>query len=602
VDVHHSRRLLSSAVAVTLLSGLLLGHAPARADAPGTVTGDAQLVHQAVTVLASAGLPPASTDTESPADYQYPVDRFIPSRSAALTSQDHLPSPSATAVSVGTAGFDGVSQRDQQLADGGHNRTAPTADLALCVGNGFVLEGVRYALRVFDTHGTALSRTVALGPLFGDGHEVVSRQPLVWGPLHSAPRCLFDQVSGRFLVTAKRFHVDPATGRYDRSTAIELAVSRTGDPRGAWDVYSLDTTADGNHGSPALPGCPCYPELPNIGADAHGLFIGTSLVTIDSLEGSGTKALAGTRLFALSRQRLMSLSATRAVSLTLPAPDDRSTPSPVNPQPAIVPPGGSYDESSGGTEYFVADCLLNGKVFLLALSNTRSLDDPQPQLVLALTQVGTEPTYDPPLGTEQADGPRPLASWIQQQQGGAEPPLEMLLSGPRCEQLYWAAGRLWTSNMTAVKPPHGPVRSGIAWLQLVPSVSAGAVTATIANQGYVVVDDENATYGALAVDRTGRGVLVFALAGPGRYPSAAYASIDESGTGSAVIVAQGTSPYDTFAGYQYFGSSDRLANWGLYSGAQTVGDGDFWIGVQYVGRAPRSQLTNWGTRLAEVQP
>jgi hypothetical protein len=559
--------------------------------------------YQATTVLASAGDPAATgvADNGPPsADLDIRGDSLY--HAVENGAENAVPQVGATPVLVRPAGFDGVSYLDQRSADGGHNRPATNPDQALCVGNGFVLQGVNNALRVYDLTGSPLTGAVALGPFFGDGHEIISRHPLVLGGLHSDPRCVFDPDTGRFFVTALRYHKDPATGNLIGTASVELAVSQTGDPRGAWDVYVLDSTSDGANGSPAVSGCPCLGDFPVIGTDANGIYITTTLWSDQYLNAGQQGGDVAERFMAISKARLVHGTASTAVMLTLPRTDP-SAPFPANVDPATIPPGGAYDTADGGTEYLTAACGNTlgtiDEMFLFALTNTSSLDRDSPSLSLSQQFVGTEQTFfNAPFG--QREGYRPLADWIQLQTGGAEPPLEIVDPGPECSQLSYADGRLWTARSTEVKLPTGTVRNGLAWFQIVPTVAAGQVSGQVVNQGYVGIDRNNTVDGSIAVDRTGHGVIAFGIYGPDYYPSAAYVPIDEHGTGSAVIVGQGQVPLDNYDGYAYFGSSSRDARYGDYAAAVATGDGDFWIAQEYMPNIPRTRINNWGTRIAEV--
>src|SRR5262249_17299152 len=79
-------------------------------------------------------------------------DEEIPhsSLSAARVPSDHVPTPAGNAIAgsnPGFSGFNGVSHRDQRLADGGNQFSLEPPDQGLCVGNGFVLEPINTALR-----------------------------------------------------------------------------------------------------------------------------------------------------------------------------------------------------------------------------------------------------------------------------------------------------------------------------------------------------------------------------------------------------------------------------------------------------------------------
>ena len=50
--------------------------------------------------------------------------------------------------------FNGLNHREQRLANNGNQFSLEPPDQGLCVGNGFVMESINDALRVYDTAGT----------------------------------------------------------------------------------------------------------------------------------------------------------------------------------------------------------------------------------------------------------------------------------------------------------------------------------------------------------------------------------------------------------------------------------------------------------------
>ena len=599
-EVKYSTRLAALAgsaalIAMTLAPVALATGARASTGAQaapaGWTTSLIAVNRQGGSVLATAGLPAAATVPDAP---PAPHDAGAFFHGVDNGTQAHLPTPTAAAVSLTPVGFDGLSQLDQARADGGHQRAIGAPDQALCVGNGYVLEGVNNALRVFGTDGAALTDPIALAPFFGDGHEIVSTSPLVLGALHTDPRCLFDPDTGRFFVTDLRYHRDPQTLAVTGPYAVELAVSQGGDPRAGWSLYTIDTTADGSDGSTALSGCPCLGDQPELGADANGIYVTT---TEYAHPDSSNETIAGERWFAMSKARLVTGSITRAVSFSLAFAG--TFPFPVNTEPAIIPTGGDYDSDNGGTEYLTSDCGSVDQLFVFALTNTSSLDSEAPQLALSSRLVQTEHTTTA-AAFGQPDGARPLASWIQQQTGGNIPPVEYLDSGSPCGNTVYADHRLWTTRVTDVKPENGPVRAGIAWFQLLPTVTDGEVSATVAKQGYLAPNRNNAILGSFAVDSNGHGVLAFSVYGPDYYPSVAYAPVDETGVGNVVIVAAGSRSLDDYDGYAYFGATNRVARFGDYSAAVTTGDGDYWIAGEYQPDTARTLMASWATHLAHL--
>jgi hypothetical protein len=124
---------------------------------------------------------------------------------------------------------------------------------------------------------------------------------------------------------------------------------------------------------------------------------------------------------------------------------------------------------------------------------------------------------------------------------------------------------------------------------------------------------------AIAMTKSGRGVMGITLAGPDHYPSAAYVAIDEDGGFGSVQVAEpGKGPQDGFSGYNAFAASGKARpRWGDYGAAATDGN-TIWVANEYIAQtctlaeyttAPfgscggtRATLGNWGTRVTQVKP
>ncbi|HEV8055927.1 MAG TPA: hypothetical protein VGP51_05525, partial [Nocardioidaceae bacterium] len=56
--------------------------------------------------------------------------------------------------------FEGLNAADSRYANDGNQFTNEPPDQALCVGNGFTMEGVNTAIAVFDRTGAQLAPTV----------------------------------------------------------------------------------------------------------------------------------------------------------------------------------------------------------------------------------------------------------------------------------------------------------------------------------------------------------------------------------------------------------------------------------------------------------
>jgi hypothetical protein len=157
-------------------------------------------------------------------------------------------------------------------------------------------------------------------------------------------------------------------------------------------------------------------------------------------------------------------------------------------------------------------------------------------------------------------------------------------------------------------------RIGVAYFALRPSVSSSSYSASLENQGYVAVANANLTYPSVAVAPNGHGVIGFTLAGPGYYPSAAYATFGPGHAPTSVeIGGAGVGPYD---GDSATGDGGYRPRWGDYTYSVAAPNGTVWVGVEYVNQRcqfaefsadstcgnTRSFYANWGTRIMHVRP
>ncbi len=607
------------AIVLALALGSLISALPSRsigaAAASSTTTSIARLIPTGTTTLGgqngNAGSITEGTTNEIRT--LNIVDRLIPHSglSAARVPSDHVPMPAGNALASanpGFSGFNGLSHRDQRFAGTGHFTNTQFSleppDQALCAGNGFVLETVNTALQVYNAStGAPVSGTLQpINQFFHLAPEIIRSSPPVFGDFTGDPKCYYDAPTNRWFLTVIQLDINSSTGVPSGRTHIELAVSQTGDSTGTWNLFSLDTTDDGNNGTPSHANCPCLGDQPLIGADASGFYVSTNEF---SLFGS---AFNGAQIYAMSKTALAAGTLPTVVQINageLPTPDAGGIWFSI--QPATTPPGGAYVPN---TEYFLSALdfsgTLDNRIAVWALTNTSSLSSATPAVGLTNLVLASE-VYGQPPDAQQQPGPMPLASiFIPQLLGGKTPPTEKLellaANDDRMNQVVFANGRLWAGVNTVVKTPNGPTRVGTAYFIVTPSLSSGSLEATMANQGYVAVNQENVLFPSIGVNSAGKGVMTFTLVGPDFFPSAAYASIDAvNGAGAVHIAGPGAGPEDGFTGYGFFGGS-RTARWGDYSAAVADAAGAIWLGVEYIPNAPRSVLANWGTFVSHVTP
>jgi|AMFO01.1.fsa_nt_gi hypothetical protein len=492
----------------------------------------------------------------------------------------HVPRPATAAVMKappGVLGFDGLTVLEQGLASG---FAVEPPDQALAVGQGFVLEGVNLAIRVYEAAtGAPLTPAVDLNTFFG----------LSADDFTSDPKAYYDDQTQRWFVTI--LQIDP------NFTAAHtmVAVSDTNDPAGSYTIYSVDAT------DAATPGCPCFGDQPLIGADANGFYINTNQFSLI------TGRFVGTEIFALDKAALV------AGAPTVNEQDFLLTSSvfPVfySLQPATVPPGGVFETAQGGTEYLMGSLddfnTLTDQIVVMALTNTGSLsttpDLTLHRVILPSQVYGPTPAAEQPLvPVAQYDPVLPLAALLRSLGFNAHEEL-VDTNDDRMAQVVFADGHLFGALGTVVQTANGPPHAGIAWFAVSPGFDGGGrLTAAMANQGYLAVNGQSLTYPSIGMNAAGQGIMAFTLVGPGFDPSAAYAPIDVNGTGAVHVLAPGVAPDDGFSGYEPWGF--RVGRWGDYSAAVADETGAIWVATEYIPAKPRATFANWGTRISVITP
>jgi len=504
------------------------------------------------------------------------------------------PADSAIAGAVSGAGFEGLTHRDQRLASNGNQFSSEPPDQGLAVGNGYVLEAVNTALRVRGTDGSA-GPTVALNAFFGLP-VAIDRTTGRFGPFTTDPRAYFDVDTQRWFVTMLEIDQDPVSGAFGPHSEVMIAVSVTGDPTGAWRIFSIDVT--NVTGTPDHTDCPCFGDQPLIGADSHGFYVTTNEFPLFA------NGFNGAQVYAMSKTKL-------AIGITPPVVHFSGLPLAEGPaytlQPAITAQGGPHATANNGTEYFLSALDFNGtldnRIAVWALTNTASLENAVPSVALQSAVLDSQ-VYGQPPDVQQKPGPTPLADAIKAGafgKAGAQALPLITANDDRMQQVTWADGKLWSSLNTVVKPKNGTVQSGAAYFVVAPSVSSGKLSGSIVKQGYVSVSGLGILFPSVGVNKNGKGVMSFSIAGTSMYPSVAYVPIDAKGTGAITIVAPGAGPDDGFSGYPILGG-DRAGRWGDYSAAVADVNGTIWFANEYIPNAPRTSLANWGTFIGRVAP
>jgi hypothetical protein len=512
-----------------------------------------------------------------------------------------IPNPRGRSVvdsSSKVFGFSGLTHLDQRIAGTGVYTNTQFSleppDQALCVGGGFVVEAVNNAIAVYDTAGNLLTGPEALSQFWGLTPEI-DRVTGITGQFISDPKCAYDKDTERWFVT--ELMQDTGTAGTGRNFNL-IAVSKTSDPRGGFLVLSYDVTNDGVNGTPNHPGCPCFGDQPLLGFDDFGVY--------QSTNEFGATTFNGAQVYAIPKRGLVAAASHGDFSHLYLVSFDASQ--------GLVPYGGlSYsiqpavsfgdmddqDSSGRGVEFFLSALqfgappyqLLDNRIAVWAMGNTRSLETLSPNLTLALNVIPSE-TYGQPNPAQQKPGPTPLGTSLGES-------LQFInTNDDRMNQVVYSGGLLYSGVNTLIGDGS---RTGIAWFGVKPKFNHGNVSGRVVRQGYVAVDGESVIFPSLAFANGDDGIVGFTLVGPDYFPSAAYMKVGDDNSNSAVhIAADGAAPDDGFSGYVFY-SGGNVARWGDYSAAVSDGN-NVWFATEYIPNAPRSPLADWGTFVTKVRP
>jgi hypothetical protein len=544
--------------------------------------------------------------------------------------------------------FEGLNHRDQRLANGGNQFSLEPPDQALCVGSGYVVEATNSVIRVFSTGGAPLTGVQDLNTFF-NYPAAIDRTTGEFGPFVIDPVCYFDPENRRFVVAITTLHQTLAGELTGRNT-IDLAVTNSNDPTGAWTIYSVPAQNDGSEGTPdhgctldgSTPG-PCFQDYPHIGGDRNGVYVSTNEY---DLFGPGYNAA---QVFAYSKKQLAAHPASINVTLVENLSVEGTPGWTVWP---AISNRGDYDNAKGGSEYFLSTIAGDGsetgnptgtarKIGLWALTNTSSLDSSAPALAITSRLINSQTYVFPPL-SDQKRGPIPLGECINDTTMAtpfgpgcwqflflpeAEPAHDEVESTPdsldsRMQQVWYRDGTLWAANGTAVEV-RDELKAGIAWYAVDVRINgAGKVVGHVKKQGYLALKDNNLTMPAIAMAPNGKGAIAFSILGEDYFPSAGYVTIDANGSvGPIHVAAEGLGPADGFTSYKAFVGDPPRTRWGDYGAAVTDGS-TLWIASEWIAQrctlrqyanpptfagfgscgGTRTALGNWSTRVSKLTP
>jgi hypothetical protein len=515
------------------------------------------------------------------------------------TNPGVAPSTNIALVNPGFSGFEGLNLTDQTNAGtgiyAGTQGILEPPDQGLCAGHGFVVEAVNLALAVYDENGKTLAGPVAFNQFFGLPPEL-SQDGTTSGDFLSDPKCIYDWTADRWYVSILQIDVNPQTGALARNAHTLIARSRTGDPTGAWDAFSLDSTNDGTNGTPSHPRCPCLGDQPLLGFDENAIFITTNEFPI---RGPGFN---GAQVYAIGKA---AFDGNGTVALFDNLALEEGTAYSI--QPASTPPGGKFDRGGQGTEYFTSSLEFTGglddRVAVWAMTGTASLNAKKAQVDFGYTVLKSLVYGIPPPAT-QKDGPTPLRDLLNSIEGAGTEPLEMTdTNDDRMQQSVYTDHTLWSTIGTIVRPQGDTAdRAGIYWFKVNVDAAgmSGRIKANITQQGYLARVGTYLSYPTVAVNARGKGAIAFSIGGDAFYPSTGYAVLDDGGVGQIHVAGAGQVPQDGFTGYFFFGG-EGVTRWGDYGAAVAAEDGSIWMASEFTSARPRYIYGNWGTFVSNVK-
>src|SRR5690242_756457 len=544
--------------------------------------------------------------------------------------------------------FEGLNHYQQRYSRGGNQFSVEPPDQGMCVGNGYVVEAVNDVLNVYSTAtgASALPDNTATNIVSGFPRNVnhavdlnsfygyppaINRSTGVRGEFVTDPSCIYDAQTQRFFVVVLTLDPKvpgPCQGVFSCVNHLDLAVSKTNDPTGGWNIYKIDVTTDGTNTGGVNPG-PYLGDYPHIGADANGIYLTTNAYPWH------TNGFSGAQIYALSKAQLAAGDSNVTVqhidtSGMVNAPSEAGSTQPgFTLWPAQSPGTSQFNLANNGTEYFLssnaadeaqnpvtgnAGSRTSTQLIAWTLTNTASLNTASPAVslsnkILTVGRYGVPPKQQQPGSGTAPDTAAPQGHCLNDEAtqtiagtgcwkllvgaaahaAGAEVVASPDSNDTRMQQVTYANGKLWGSLDTALNPDGGSQRAGVAWYIVNPA------TPKVTLSGYLGATGHDFTYPAIGVTASGRGVMAFTDTGDGTYPSAAYAPIDAiAGVGAwnDVPGGLGAAVDDGFSGYKQQNAPNPIrSRWGDY-GAAAVDGNSVWIASEYI--AHTCGYTEWG--------
>jgi len=436
-----------------------------------------------------------------------------------VTSQPTTPSPSPL------ASFDGLDD----------NLTVIPPDTMGAVGPNHLLVTLNQGLQVQNRSGAVLSSV---------------SWSTFWSPVFSGfafdPRAAYDPVANRFIVTM-------GGNAFSSSSSVLIAVTKTSDPTGGWNVYRED--ADPQHLA--------WADYPRVGFNANWIVMQANMWQVSG--GASSSDAGGAHIWAFNKQDLYAGTTAAFTMFAVPEVQFASY---------DIAPAVTYD-ATVQVEYLVE-----------AYPNPSS--NPLFRVYQISGPVGSETLTQPATVTAPQNWALGAGS-MSAPQLGSSTLIEVSDNG--ILNLVERNGSLWA--VQGIYPDPNSTRSSVQWLQMTP---AGTI------QQFGRLDDPTGTvhygYPSIAVNGNGDVAIGFSRFTASQYASAAYtvhAASDPAGSLRPETVFQtGLAPYVKLDG-------TFTNRWGDYSAtvADPTNDAQFWT-IQEFASTPSGGTSRFGTWWAEL--
>jgi hypothetical protein len=351
------------------------------------------------------------------------------------------------------------------------------------------------------------------------------------------PVALYDQVSGRWIITDFAFAGSGSTPPYYEC----IAVSKSADPvSGGWWLYTVVADTQSLN------------DYPKLGIWNDGIYMSANMF-------KRGRSYAGAKVWALNRADLISGAALRSVAFQLG-----------NSYFSLLPANAKVDPPPAGTpEYFMSDYGSNTSMLLWNFHvdwgnpSASTFTGPTSFSVASFTRPSSRIPQKNSSETLDALGDR-LMTWLQYSNiGGTE--------------------SLWVSRTVVAGGSYG-----IRWME----VRGMSGTPSVFQQGTYAPDSNYRWMPSLAVNANGSMAVGYSVSSSGMYPAIRYAgrlASDSPGTLSQTETSLIEGTGSQSGGYN---------RWGDYSSMSVDPDGcTFWFTTEYY----ETTGSNWQTRIGSFQ-